>query len=249
MKTAEETWLEEGNQAMQGWNFEHLDGRWKNESLPWNYSKIVQRYLQATDIWLDMDTGGGELMTSFQHDSQRTYITEGWDSNIEFLKQKVVPSGVTLYEDPTENLNSVPDSKFDIVTNCHGAMPVPEISRVLKESGMFITEQVGATNNFSLSRFFRDDYQPAYPDNTLVNNVIACQKVGLKVLKSDVSFSKMSFFDVGAVVYYATVIPWEFPNFDVRDNLSKLYELQNIIDQTGQIDTYEDRFLIVARKQ
>jgi hypothetical protein len=68
-------------------------------------------------------------------------------------------------------------------------------------------------------------------------------------LKSDVSFSKMSFFDVGAVVYYATVIPWEFPNFDVRDNLSKLYELQNIIDQTGQIDTYEDRFLIVASKQ
>ncbi|CAJ1175559.1 methyltransferase [Companilactobacillus paralimentarius DSM 13238 = JCM 10415] len=249
MKTAEETWLEEGNQAMQGWNFEHLDGRWKNESLPWNYSKIVQRYLQATDIWLDMDTGGGELMTSFQHDSQRTYITEGWDSNIEFLKQKVVPSGVTLYEDPTENLNSVPDNKFDIVTNCHGAMPVPEISRVLKESGMFVTEQVGATNNFFLSRFFRDDYQPAYPDNTLVNNVIACQKVGLKVLKSDVSFSKMSFFDVGAVVYYATVIPWEFPNFDVRDNLSKLYELQNIIDQTGQIDTYEDRFLIVASKQ
>jgi hypothetical protein len=249
MKEVEETWLKEGSRAMQGWNFEHLNGRWQNESLPWDYSKIVQKYLHPKNNWLDMDTGGGELMASFRHDPQRTCVTEGWEPNIEYLKKKVVPSGVTLYPDPNENLNLVPYNEFEIVTNCHGAMPVSEISRVLKPSGMFVTEQVGATNNFSLSRFFNDDYQPAYPDNTLVNNTIACHKAGLKVIKSDVSFSKMSFFDVGAIVYYATVIPWEFPNFNVEDNLSKLYELQNIIEQTGQIDTYEDRFLIVAQKQ
>ncbi|HAJ53378.1 MAG TPA: SAM-dependent methyltransferase, partial [Lactobacillus sp.] len=59
----------------------------------------------------------------------------------------------------------------------------------------------------------------------------------------DASFVKMRFTDVGAIVYYATVIPWEFPNFDVNRAMPKLHQLQDIIASVGDITTFEDRFI------
>lgn len=59
---------------------------------------------------------------------------------------------------------------------------------------------------------------------------------------------KMSFTDVAAIVYYATVIPWEFPNFDIESAMPKLHRLQEMLQSQGEIVTYEDRFIIVAPK-
>lgn len=53
---------------------------------------------------------------------------------------------------------------------------------------------------------------------------------------------------VGAIVYYATVIPWEFPNFSVSECLPRLQQLGQLIETQGSISTFEDRFMIVARK-
>ena len=71
---------------------------------------------------------------------------------------------------------------------------------------------------------------------------------GFEILKADSAYVKMEFMDVGAIVYYATVIPWEFPDFDVQAILPKLRQLQRLLDVTGKITTFEDRFMVVARK-
>ena len=231
MQTIESEWLAESQQAMRGWDFSHLKGRCQTEELPWNYSAWVRRHLKPSDEWLDMDTGGGELMQTFQHPVEKTTVTEGWQPNIDLLKRTLVPQGVTLYPDPEERLAQVPDEHFDIVTNSHGGLPIRDIARVLRPHGLFVSQQVGATNNYSLSRFLNANYVPAFPD-----------------LKSDAAFVKMNFTDVGAIVYYATVIPWEFPDFDVKKVMPQLHQLQKIIDSQGSVTTFEDRFIVLAKK-
>ncbi|WP_047999947.1 SAM-dependent methyltransferase [Lactiplantibacillus herbarum] len=249
MNELEVSWIEESQRSMHGWDFSHLTGRWQVAELPWDYPTLVKNRMKADDQWLDIDTGGGELMRQFNHSAELTTVTEGWAPNIDLLRQTMVPAGVQLYPDPTEQLVGVPAASFDLVTNSHGAMPIERMATVLKSGGYLVTEQVGATNNFDLSRFFNEHYQPAYPDNQLLSVVTQLQAAGFEILKADSAYVKMEFMDIGAIVYYATVIPWEFPNFDVQTMLPKLRQLQRLLDVTGKITTFEDRFMVVARKR
>lgn len=241
-------WLAESRLAMHGWDFSHLDGRWQNAPLPWQYQDLVKTNLKDNLMWLDVDTGGGELMDSFKHPENKTIVTEGWEPNLKLLREKYVTSDVTVIADQNEDLSHVPDNRFDIITNSHGALPVQETVNKLRPGGRFITQQVGATNNFALSRFLDTHYSPAYPDNTLIDACARLQKAGMRIEQQDAAFSKMSFFDVGAIVYYATVIPWEFPNFSVSHCLPKLQQLAQLIAEQGSVSTFEDRFMLVARK-
>lgn len=244
-----EEWMTESRLAMHGWDFSHLDGRWENERLPWSYRDLVSANLEDNLMWLDVDTGGGELMDSFKHPVLKTVVTEGWEPNLKLLRDKYTASGVTVIADQDENLSNVPDNHFDIITNSHGALPVQETVNKLRPGGLFITQQVGATNNFALSRFLNPNYSPAFPDNTLIDACARLQKAGMHIEQQDAAFSKMTFHDVGAIVYYATVIPWEFPNFSVSKSLPRLQQLGQLIKTQGTVSTFEDRFMIVARKQ
>ncbi|BDZ31073.1 SAM-dependent methyltransferase [Lactiplantibacillus sp. WILCCON 0030] len=247
MKQVDE-WQAESQLAMHGWDFSHLDGRWRSEQLPWNYRDLVKANLEDDLMWLDVDTGGGELMDSFKHPENKTVVTEGWAPNLKLLREKYANSDVTVIADSNEDLSNVSNNSFDIITNSHGALAIQETLNKLRPSGLFITEQVGATNNFALSRFLDPNYNPAYPDNTLIDACARLQYAGMRVEQQAVAFSKMSFFDVGAIVYYATVIPWEFPNFSVEACLPRLHQLDQLIKEQGSIATFADRFMIVARK-
>jgi len=55
-------------------------------------------------------------------------------------------------------------------------------------------------------------------------------------------------FDVGAFVWFARIIEWEFPGFSVGKCFDRLLELQKTIETEGKITGTTHRFLIVARK-
>ncbi|WP_225429613.1 hypothetical protein [Fructilactobacillus sanfranciscensis] len=102
---------------------------------------------------------------------------------------------------------------------------------------------------YSLSRYLDYNHQIAYPDNTLFNTVMTFEKLGFEIIYFAEYRPVMKFFDVGAIVYYASVIPWEFPDFSVENNLCELQNLAKIIHQFGSISTNEDRFIMIARKK
>ncbi len=129
-----------------------------------------------------------------------------------------------------KNMPDVPNGlNFDGITRC------------LKNGGLFITEQVGATNNYSLSSFLTDNYIPVHPENAMVNVISNLVERGFQILKSDSFYPKIRFYDIGALVYYAKVISWEFPDFSVLKYQSELMRLQRIIEGN------EDRFLLGAK--
>ena len=53
---------------------------------------------------------------------------------------------------------------------------------------------------------------------------------------------------VGALVWFARIIEWEFPNFHVKDCLENLYHAQEILERNGVIEGKIHRFLLVAQK-
>ena len=53
---------------------------------------------------------------------------------------------------------------------------------------------------------------------------------------------------MGAFVYFAKIIEWEFPNFSVDKCFNQLCKLQLDIEREGFIESIGHRFMIVAQK-
>lgn len=103
---------------------------------------------------------------------------------------------------------------------------------------------------YTLIRIFLiSDFKEVVSSNhTLKNNVKLIKDKGLTVVESDEFFPTLKFYDVGAVVYFAKVIQWEFPKFSVNNCIKQLCELQSIVEEKGFIKSKEHRFFIVAKK-
>lgn len=56
------------------------------------------------------------------------------------------------------------------------------------------------------------------------------------------------FLDVGAFVYFAKIIEWEFPGFSVDNAFDTLCQFQSEIEKSGFVQGTEHRFIIAAQK-
>lgn len=75
------------------------------------------------------------------------------------------------------------------------------------------------------------------------------EEYGFDVLESGEAFRPIKFFDVGALVWFARIIEWEFINFEVDKYLDNLYKAQEILEKDGAIQGRIHRFYFVAIKQ
>lgn len=242
-------WLKEASKGMQGWDFSYLEGRIEEESLPWEYKEIVRKYLSSTDHLLDMGTGGGEFLLTLDHPHNLTSVTEGYLPNFTLCKKKLGSLGMTVkYVNEDDHLDFV-DSSFDLVINRHESYNVNEVLRVLKPGGTFITQQIGGENNRSIAEFILQDIpESPYKDHTLQLRRNKLENAGFHIIQAEESFPQMKFYDLGAFVYFASIIKWEFPDFSVENSMDQLLELENSRDKNGYILSREHRFIIVAHK-
>lgn len=242
--------LSEEKQAFKGWDFSYLNGRWESDELPWSYEEFVRKYLNTDSVILDMGTGGGELLLSFNHPFELTSVTESYEPNINLCFKTLSPKGIMVYPIKEDDiLEGVPSFKFDIVLNRHESFNVSEVKRILKNNGVFITQQLGAFNNFDLATFFDPNHKSQYPDLTLDKTVEKLENSGFKILYKNEFFPELKFYDLGAVAYFAKIINWEFLNFSVINYLDKFENLELILKRNGFIKSTEHRFIIIARKQ
>ena len=245
-----EYWLSEEKKNFQGWDFSYISKRKSEEPLPWNYDKIVRHYLNNNSILLDMGTGGGEYLMTLNHPNNNTFATEAYPPNFELCKKTLIPIGIDVRQVFNDNYLPFKNNSFDIIVNSHSAFDINEVYRLLKPNGLFITQQVGGLNNKDLSRFLISDFKEIInSEHTLKNNIMLIENKGFTILKSDECFPKLKFFDVGALVYFAKIIEWEFPNFSVKNCFTQLCLLQSIVEKQGFFESKEHRFVIVAQKK
>ena len=248
-------WEAEENAAFVGWDFSYIDGRWDYPKAPWDYASIVQTYRKDADRLLDMGTGGGEFLLTLGHPYENTYVTEAYEPNYQLCKRMLAPLGITVARTYTdENFNAddklpFDDNFFDIVINRHESFDLEEVDRVLKPGGYFITQQVGNKSCREFMQRLNDggfvSHSPAHRIEEYTSKLV---ELGFEIVKADDAQYLVKFYDVGALVYYAKVIVWEFPGFSVKTHLDKLLDCQREVEEKGYLSGTGHSFYIVARK-
>lgn len=241
-------WKLEEDYAFQGWDFSHIGGRWQSEPLPWDYREVVLSHLKKQDILLDIGTGGGEFLLALEHPYAQTSITEAYPPNVGLCKKNLAPLGIRVAQTYGDSKLPFENESFDIAINRHDSFAPAEVWRVLKNGGYFITQQVGGKNNVDLSYRLCKGFTPQYPNHTLQSNMNELRALGFEVLRAEEAFPALRTFDTGALVYFAKIIPWEFPDFSVDGSFDSLCDCQREIEKNGFIQSTEHRFLIVAQK-
>lgn len=245
-----EQWLQEESLAhINGWDFSHIHGRYEEgQDIPWDYEAIIRKYLSHDSKLLDIDTGGGEFLLSLNHPYKNTSATEGYPPNVILCRSILLPLGIDFRE--AKNVGHLPfgENSFDIVINRHGDFNVKELFRILKPGGVFVTQQVGAENDRELVDLLLPDIKLPYPEQYLKKASKKFTDIGFEILQSQEVFPKIRFYDVGALVWFARIIEWEFPGFSVEACLNNLCKAQQILDSQGVIEASTHRFLLVALK-
>ena len=197
---------------------------------------------------LDYDTGGGEFLLSLRHPYENTAATEGYSPNVQLCREKLLPLGIDLRECADASHVPFDDNSFEIIINRHGDLDPSEIRRMLKPGGFFVTQQVGSENDRELVDAVLPGVEKSFPHNNLKEQREVFEKAGFDILMADEAFCPIRFFDVGAFVWFARIIEWEFPGFSIEKCFDRLLQLQRIIEKDGKIEGTTHRFLIVAQK-
>lgn len=243
-------WKAEEEQAhIHGWDFSHINDRYEEEGdLPWDYGGIVRSCLDREAELLDIDTGGGEFLLSLGHPYIHTAATEGYPPNVELCRERLGPLGIRFREMADHAKIPFENSEFDLVINRHGDYCPSELGRVLREGGLFITEQVGEDNDRDLVELLLPGTPKPFPGWNLETQSGMLQKAGFEVIRAEECFRPIRFYDVGALVWFARIIEWEFPGFSVEACFDRLLEAQRILERQGAVEGRIHRFLMVARK-
>ena len=244
------TWkAEESIAYIHGWDFSHIAGRYtEQDDLPWDYRAVIEAYLRPEMKILDIDTGGGEFLLSLNHPHKNTAAMENYLPNVELCKEVLLPLGIDFR--PGDGKEKLPfeDDSFDMVINRHGDFNAEEICRVLKPGGLFITQPVGAENDRELVELLCGETEIPFPEQYLHLTSKAFMEAGFTILRGEEVFRPIRFFDVGALVWFARIIQWEFPDFAVDTHLENLLRAQRKLEELGSIDGTIHRFLLVAQK-
>lgn len=248
MKTNElkEILLKEESKVFSGWDFSYLKNRWKDEQIPWNYYEIIKEYLKDDMKLLDMGTGGGEFLLTLNHPYENTYVSEAYEPNVELCRQKLSPLGITVEKNIGEEI-PYESEQFDIIINRHESYDIQEVYRCLKPQGIFITQQIGCENDMDLVRRIDPEAKLRFPDKNLAFAMKEAEEK-FSVLKQEEAITPILFYDLGAFVYFAKIIEWEFIGFSVESCFEQLLDMQKEIEEKGYLQGSEHRYLMVLKK-
>ena len=250
MKKLTELWKKEEEIAhVHGWDFSHIHGRCVEDTdFPWDYRQVIESYRKPEMKLLDIDTGGGEFLLSLGHPHENTAATENYPPNVALCRETLLPLGIDFR--PADGRGDLPydSDSFDLIIDRHGDYNPTEIYRVLKPGGVFVMQQVGAENERELVTLLCGEQPLPFPEQYADKAAVAFRKAGFTVLRQEECFRPIRFYDVGALVWFARILPWEFPDFSVDTHLENLLNAQHILEETGSIDATTHRFLLVAQK-
>jgi len=245
--------ISEAETHFSGWDFSYIVGREDQVPLHWSYVSEALLRVRKSQALLDMETGGGELLSRFAPFPLKTYATEAYPPNVSIAHNRLDPLGIQVVqvgedESPDHRL-PFGDGFFDLVLNRHGYYWPPEIYRVLQPGGVFLTQQVGDRNDVGIRQLL--GAPDAFPNVEWVDMVEAAgnlEQAGFRIIKQLEDIYDQRFYDVGAIVYQLKAIPWQIPDFSVVGYFDQLKKIHAQSQRDGYVDVEEHRFFIIAEK-
>ncbi|MDR6971596.1 methyltransferase domain-containing protein [Leifsonia shinshuensis] len=239
-----------GEQAdVTGWDFSWLDGRATEERPAWGYAGQLAGRLRHARSWLDVQTGGGEVVGRAEVFPPTAVVTESWPPNVVKATRLLHPRGVVVVHDPDEPPLPFADGAFDLVTSRHPAtIWWDELARVLAPGGTYFAQHVGPASAFELIEFFMGPLPEARRGRHHDDEADAARRAGLDVVDLRTARTRIEIYDIAAVVYLLRKVIWWVPGFTVDAYRDRLRDLDAVIRREGKFVTYSSRHLIEARK-
>jgi SAM-dependent methyltransferase len=235
---------------VDGWDFSWLEGRATEQRPSWGYQRLIASRLACVGAALDIQTGGGEVLAECETLPPTMAATESWPPNLLRATELLHPRGVVVVADANVPPLPFAANAFDLVTSRHPvAVWWPEIARVLRPGGTYVSQQVGPESAFELSEFFlgrlpEASYRSRRPDEARAS----AETAGLTVVDLRFERSRMEFFDVGAIVWILRRCVWWVPGFTVDRWHDRLLAMHEQIERDGAFVAHSSRFLLEARK-
>lgn len=233
---------------INGWDFSNL--QILSEGVKWNFNEEIMKRVKPSDLLLDIGTGGGENILSI---APSLFFIVGIDKSIGMMEaahSNLKQSGVLnvrFFLMSSEELQ-FPAGFFDLVTCRHAPFSSAEVTRVTKQGGYFITQQVGEADKLNVKK--------AFNRGALNEEDGVLKERYLRELK-EAGFVKVQSFEYDATDYFQRPEDLIFllkhtptiPNFGQEKKDFEILDdfIENNRTEKG-IRTNSKRFLIVAKK-
>jgi hypothetical protein len=241
-------WKRVEKSPFSGWDFSFASKSTKEEPLPWDYRKEVQKAIEGKETLLDMDTGGGEFLASLPELPVRTFATESYPPNVTCAYEKLQPLEVQVIQVDESGVLPFKGGSFATIINRHGFYDPNEIYRATKKNGIFITQQVGSDDWHDLKSAL--GYQNSVADRwDLESASDQIRQAGFEIeAENEVTDNKSYFKDVEAIIYYLINIPWVIPDFSIDKYFDKLLALHRRSMEQEWLVFLQHRFFFTARR-
>jgi SAM-dependent methyltransferase len=244
-----DTWKCEERAPFQGWDFSHLTSRMIEEHPLWSYSSRAAVLLRQSSSVIDLGTGGGEWFLSLRASwPEKVTVTEDYPPNLKLAAERLAPLGVRVADVRLGDNDPMPfdDGEFDLVLNRQSGFNADEVARILAPGGTFLTQQVHGLWAHDLKAEFGYDSGPT--ETTLEQAVSRLKAAGLAIVDSREWTGRLSFSDVGAIVFYLKAVAWLVPGFSVETHAEYLSALQRRIAGGDSLNFEARKYLLEARK-
>lgn len=242
--------VEEAVRAHTGlWDLSFLRGRLTETDPSWDYPAQVRALAGSARALLDMGTGSGAIPASLDPAPPLVAATEAYPPMVGVAAKRLRARGMHLVQIDPGDEPPLPfrDGAFDVVINRHESFRPSEVARILAPGGTFLTQQVGGRNMVELNELLEAG-PPLYAEYRLEAVTDHVRRAGLEVTDAREELLPATFSDVGAVVHYLLLTPWQVsPGFDLDGYRSRLRALHE--EGEWPLRAHDERFLVRAVKR
>ena len=235
---------------VDGWDFSWLHGRATEERPSWGYQRLLAQKLGGAAAALDVQTGGGEVLAGAAPFPRTMVATEGWPPNLAKAIARLHPLGCLVVAAGDGPTLPFADVAFDLVTSRHPArVHWAEIARVLTPGGTYFAQHVGGGANLELAEHFLGPQPPSGDRRDHAAEAAQAEEAGLEVIHCRNERLRLTFLDIGAVVFFLRKVVWTVPDFSVERHRPRLHDLHDRIRRDGAFHSTTSRTLFEVRKR
>lgn len=232
-----------------GWDFSEV--KVEKEGLKWDFYEQVKRKANNKGRILDIGTGGGKKILKASEGFDEVVGIDSSEAMISKAKENLEEAGVDNVEFKLMDSTKLKfaDESFDVVTSRHAPYKADEVYRVLKEGGIFMTQQVSLGDIRNIKEVFGRGQGWGEEEGSFKERMVEeLRDAGFKDIKVDEDEVDEFYQRVEDVLFLLKHTPI-IADFGEREG--DFEKMEKFIEENREergIRTTEKRFMLVARK-